>query len=115
MQFAQKFFTVLALVALVGSALALPVADEQTAGESVLAKRLLGNFGMWNLGGNIVHSGNNWLLGGHPLGNWGGNVVAWNQGQFLNVPQNMWSGVAGFGINLLPNWTGAVGQPVGWF
>ncbi|KAH9812447.1 secreted protein [Melampsora americana] len=115
MQFSQKLFTVLALVALVSSALALPVADEQTAGESTLAKRLVSNFGMWGFGGSIVHSGNNWLLGGHPLGNWGGNVVAWNQGQFWNVPPTMWNALPGFSLNLLPNWTGSVGQPVGWF
>ncbi|EGG01160.1 uncharacterized protein MELLADRAFT_124587 [Melampsora larici-populina 98AG31] len=90
MQFGLKFFTLLALVALVGSTLGQPVANEQAAGEPILVKR----WTQWNLswGRQPFLRNNHWALGTQAtpwaIGLINNQPVGWHNGWY-NVPLNV--------------------------
>ncbi|EGG00721.1 uncharacterized protein MELLADRAFT_67605 [Melampsora larici-populina 98AG31] len=100
MQFGLKFFTLLALVALVGSTLGQPVANEQAAVEPILAKR----WNQWGSGWPTQIS----FVNGHYRVN-----GQWPIGLINNTPyvyrQNQWytfnRGWIAPGVTL-PNFTG---------
>ncbi|KAH9811287.1 hypothetical protein DFH28DRAFT_982781 [Melampsora americana] len=108
MQFGLKLVTLLVLLTLASTGLAAPVANEPTAGKSILTKR----FTAWNLGGTIQQLGSAWMINGNlQVGRWGQEAVVWSNGNWMSLPQTLWP--QGFAINALPDFNGfpVGGQP----
>ncbi|KAH9811288.1 hypothetical protein DFH28DRAFT_982784 [Melampsora americana] len=101
MQFAVKLVTLLTLVTLFSAALGQPVANEQASGKSILEKRR----NNWRWGRAIRRLANaGWGVDGLQIGRWGNDAVVFRDGQWWNLPRNMWPN--DFGFNSLPDFSG---------
>ncbi|KAH9823336.1 secreted protein [Melampsora americana] len=89
MQFGSKLFTILALVALVGSVVGQPVDTEQVAGDSILEKR----WDNWRWGHNIRHhGGDRWNIDGSDIWRIRGAIAARRNGRWYGLNQSWFPG-----------------------
>ncbi|EGG00720.1 uncharacterized protein MELLADRAFT_67604 [Melampsora larici-populina 98AG31] len=119
MQFGLKFFTLLALVALVGSTVGQPVANAEAAGETLLVKR----WNQWNTawGRNVFLRNQHWAVGTQAipwaLGLINKQPVGWHNGGWYSVPLNVFPNGVLPTNPVLPNFGSFInsGPPAGWF